>query len=175
MVGRISRESVSRNDFPLGVQGDELFRQISNRFLSLFPHLLPFVAAHSVQLRRRSFVSDVALQQFQLIRRHVQDILTGIMDFQVVLMHAVQLDGLNAFVPADAVGLVDDIVAGLQICKYVDFLSLGRMMAEAALLHTIYVPFGQNDELGVGKLEAAADFAVCRIHSAFLHRPAVVI
>ena len=168
MIGCIGRKSVSRNDFPLSVQSDELFRQISNRFLGLFPHLLPFVAAHSVQLRSRPFISDIALQQFQLICRHVQDILAGIMDFQIVLMHAVQLDGLNAFVPADAVGLVDDVVAGLQVRKYVDFLSLGRMMAEAALLHAVYVPLGQNDELGVGKLEAAADFAVCCVHGPFL-------
>ena len=94
-----------------------------------------------MQLRRFTFVADIALQQVHLLRRHIEDILAGIMDFQVILMHLFQLYGLDAYILADTMDLMNDIIAWLQISEAVDFLALGSTVMEAMLLHAINIPF----------------------------------
>ena len=53
------------------------------------------------------------------------------MDFQIILVDTIHFNGLDADVAADAVDFVDDVIAGLEVRKDVDFLAFGGMMAQA--------------------------------------------
>ena len=80
------------------------------------------------------------------------------MDFQIILVDAIHFNGLNADVAANAVDFMDDVIAGLEVRKDVDFLAFGRMMAQAPLLRAEDIPFGDDDDLGIGQFETVVDF-----------------
>ena len=98
-----------------------------------------------MQFWRITFITDITLQQIKLVRRDIQDIFSGIMDFQIIFMDAVDFYGLDAGVAADAVDFMNDIIAGFEIGKYVDFLPFLHVMAQAVLLHAVNIPFRYDD------------------------------
>lgn len=79
------------------------------------------------------------------------------MDFQIILVDTIHFNGLDTDVAADAVDFVDDVIAGLEVGKDVDFLAFGGMMAQAPLLGAEDIPFGDDDDFGIRQLEAVVD------------------
>ena len=79
------------------------------------------------------------------------------MDFQIILVDTIHFNGLDTDVAADAVDFVDDVIAGLEVGKDVDFLAFGGMMAQAPLLGAEDIPFGDDDDFGIRQLEAVVN------------------
>ena len=110
MERRIRRKGKALYNFTLGIYGDEFLCNIINGFLRFFPRLLPIGTAHFLQFRYISFITDVALYQIELIRRYIQDILTGIVDLQVIFMDAVYFYGLNTIIATNTVYFMNNII-----------------------------------------------------------------
>ena len=96
------------------VEPDQFFRDIINRFCHPGLRFLPFGAVQLVELRFSGLAVRVFLDQVQLGRGQVQVPAVGVLDLDIVLAAAFPDDVLQAAVYADAVALVDDVVAVLQ-------------------------------------------------------------
>ena len=62
-----------------------------------------------------SFISDIPLNDIQLLRRNVQHIRSGVMNFQIILRFSVRLQRLDSFESTDSVNLVYYVIALLKI------------------------------------------------------------
>ncbi len=80
----------------------------------------PLAAPQLVQAGRLPLHADVPLQQVHLVGGHVQLVVARVLHHQVVLVHAADLQRLDAQVAADAVVDVDHVVAGLEVGKVAD-------------------------------------------------------
>lgn len=70
---------------------------------------------------------------------------------------------------------VDDVIAGLEVRKDVDFLAFGGMMAQAPLLGAEDIPFGDDDDFGIRQLEAVVDLPFDDVDAAWRTLVIVII
>ena len=99
-----------------GVELDELLRHLFGGLFDLGAGALPLGAAQLCKLHLFLVAGGgVAAQQIELSDRHIQHVGAGILDLQVIFYRALHLETLDARIHADAVALVNHIVAGLDV------------------------------------------------------------
>ena len=106
----VRREGMAFGLLALRVDLDELLRDVLDRLLGARLGLDPLRAAHAVQARHIALRADILLQEADLVRRHEELVVARVLDVQVVLVDAADIERLDAEVLADTVALVHDIV-----------------------------------------------------------------
>ena len=128
---------MARRGLALGVELDQLFRNLADSATGLALGGLPVRAAH---LRQRGlFAADIARQQIQALHRHVELVRGASALARCVLKHHVlaarlilaRADGALSELhkPTDAMRVVHDIVAGLQRQRIHATTALRRLAA----------------------------------------------
>ena len=102
---------------PARVEGQQLAGQLADGGAGPRPQVLPRLAAELRQRRRRAVGADVAADLAQLLVRDVQAVVAAELEVQVVADDAPHLLGVELEEPADAVILVDDVVAWPQVAE----------------------------------------------------------
>ena len=152
-----------------GVELDQLLGHLLGGFFDPGAGALPLGAA---QLGQADLVlvagGRVAAEQVQLGDRHIQHVRAGILDLEVILGGALDLQPLDAGVHADAVALVDHIVPRLDVGQagqgvLVLFALFGG--GPGGFVHAVAAA-GQDGAAGKG--QGAAGVQVARQH---LHQP----
>ena len=115
LPGRIRSEGMARILRTFRVQGFQVKGQGFQALLDLALLPGPFSAAQAVQLRCLVRVADIALHPLQLFHRHIQLVVSAVVDQQVVMPASLALDPGNALVDTDAVVFMHHIVAHLQV------------------------------------------------------------
>ena len=152
LVLEVERDPGAR--LTLRVQRDQLAGQLLHRLACARLEQLPRLAAELRQRGRLRVGADVARHLAELLVRDVQAVVAAEREQEVVARDAGDFLRLEAEELADAVILVDDVVAGAQVGE-----RLQRAAAEAALLRhatTEDLMVGQEDEPEVAPDEAAA-------------------
>jgi len=98
---------------PLAVERYELGRDLADRGADLRPRPLEVAAPEAVQ--GGAVAAGVAAHRADLVGRHVQLVATLVLDQEVVALGASRRAADNARVAADAVVVVDDVVAGGEV------------------------------------------------------------
>ena len=112
---RVGPERVAVGVDPLLVEHDELLGDLAHRRPDLALRLGEVAAAEAVQ--RRRLAADVLAQRVDLVGRHVQLVAALVGDEQVVALDAADRALDHALVLADAVLVVHDVVAGLEVLE----------------------------------------------------------
>ncbi len=110
---RVLGERVALGVDPLLVEHHEFLRDLADRRADLALGLREVGPAELVQLR--CLAADVLAQRVDLIGRHVQLVAALVRDQQVVALDAADRPLDHALVLADAVLVVHDVVAGLEV------------------------------------------------------------
>ena len=117
----IAGKSIALGLVALGVQRDQLFGHFGGGGFYLAAGLGPFLPAQAAELDGFFAVvlarGAVAAQKVQLGNGHIQHIALVVVDLQIILHNALQVNALDALIQADAVVLVYHIVAGLDVRK----------------------------------------------------------
>ena len=121
---RVLPERVALGVDPLLVEHHELLGDLAHRRLDPALGLGEVAAAEAVQ--RRRLAADVLAQRVDLVGRDVQLVAALVGDEQVVALDAADRALDHALVLADAVLVVDDVVAGLEVLEVVGALALAR-------------------------------------------------
>ena len=112
---RVGAERVADAVHPLLVEHDELLGDLAHRRADPALGLGEVAAAEAVQ--RRGLAADVLAQRVDLVGRHVQLVAALVGDEQVVALDAADRALDHALVLADAVLVVHDVVAGLEVLE----------------------------------------------------------
>ena len=151
---RVGREREAGRREALAVEDHELGRDLLHRAAHPAARLLPLGAAHLAE--RRRVAAGVAPDRADLVRRHVELVAAAVREQQVVALDAADRPRDHALVAADAVHLVHDEVAGLQVLVVVDGLArLARAAVHAAAAGE--VGLGDEREPGAGHDDAALE------------------
>ena len=108
-------ESITACRLPFCIQPDEILRDSLDRFACTFSLPLPAASRQTGQSRRIARVAYIFLYDVQLLGRYVQNIRACVADNEVVARLSVGSHRLYAFESADAVGLMDDVVALMKV------------------------------------------------------------
>ncbi len=151
LVREVVRDSLAR--LPLRVELDQLAGELADGLPRARLHRLPRLAAELRERGRAGVGADVARDLAELLVRDVEPVLAAEGEQEIVARHA--RDGLRLEPEelADAVVLVDDVVAGAEVGE-----GLQRPAAEAALARRAAAEdlvVGQEDEAEVAPDEAA--------------------
>ena len=111
----VGLERVAAAAAALGVQVEQLAGQLAGRAPRAGLHRLPRLAAELGQRRRRAAGADVAADLGELVDRHVDLVVAGELEVEVVARDAGHGLGVEAGEARDAVVLVDDEVAAAQV------------------------------------------------------------
>ena len=133
---------------PLLVQHDEFLRDLADGGTDLALGLGEVAATEAVQ--RRCLATDVLPERVDLVRRHVQLVAALVRHEQVVAFDATDRAFDHAFVLADAVLVVHDVVAGLEVLERGRALALAGAGLAVGTPATRQVGLGDDGELGVG-------------------------
>ena len=154
----VGRKGEAHAPLALGVELDEVDRQLLGRCLGAGLGLLPGVAAELVEPHGRLLAAaDVFGDQVELCRRNIEHIRALIGDLDIVLDRAVDLHLLHADIAADAVVFVYDEVARRKVGKGVELLPIGRLglvPAGLGLLRRDELSLGQNGQMQIGVFHA---------------------
>ena len=140
LPGIVGREGVAVGLLAAGIELNELLGHRLGRSAHPLAGFRPLAAAQPAQLDLvRIAGSRIAGEQVELGDRDVEHVLFVVFDAQVVLGDALHLHALDAGIPADAVVLVDDEVAGGDVGQAVQrvlhplgLALLGRTLPECA-------------------------------------------
>ncbi|MPM49266.1 hypothetical protein SDC9_95994 [bioreactor metagenome] len=144
---------------PRGVQGDEPLGKVLGGGLGLGFGPGPLRSAQLVQpgVSVVLAAADVLADLIQRRNRHVQAVPGGIVDFDIVLFHAVHRHSPNAGEPAHAVLGVDHQIAGGEVGGGLKLLPSGVLLELAPLLGGGgQLPLRQHREAKLGPLAARA-------------------
>ena len=112
----VRREGIAGGLPPPGIQLDQLLRHLLGGLFDFGAGALPLGAAELGQLDLFLVAGGgVTAQQVQLGDGHIQHIRAGILDLQIILDGTLHFQPLDARIHADAVALVDHIVAGFDV------------------------------------------------------------
>lgn len=109
---------MSGHNLPLCIQTQQLLRQLRNCLSSLGRGTFPVIAAHFRQTRHTALAADIFMQHADLLYRNIELIVTGIGQKQIITVDAVNLDVLYAYITADTMNLMNNVISGLDIRKY---------------------------------------------------------
>ena len=123
----IRREGKAGAALPLGVQLGQPRCQILGGFPGLGFLLGPLRSAQLIEPGPLLIftAADVFAHQVQLGHRHIQAVAPGVVDLDIILLHAVHRHPLDAREASDAVVGVDHQIAGGQIRVGLEFLAVG--------------------------------------------------
>ena len=153
LPGCVLGERVALGVDALLVEHHELLGDLAYRGADLALGLREVGAAEAVQLRR--FAADVLAQRVDLVGRHVELVATLVRDQQVVAFDAADRPLDHALVLADAVLVVHDVVAGLEVLERGRRFAL--LLADGAVgaAPTGEIALGDDRHLGVRQGAAA--------------------
>ena len=138
----------------LRVERDELAGELADGLLRARLHRLPRLAAELRERRRAGVGADVARDLAELLVRDVEPVLAAEREQEIVARHARDRLRLEAEELADAVVLVDDVVAGAEVGEALERAAAEAALARGAAAEDLVV--GQDDEAEVAPDEAAA-------------------
>ena len=157
LPGGVGGEGETGAALPLGVQLGQALGKVLGRFFRLGFLPGPLRTAQLVQLLALLVLTaaDVLAHQVQLGDGDVQAVAPGVVDFDVVLFHAIHRHPLDAREPAHAVVDVDHQVAGGEVGVGLDFLAVGFLLQLQPLLRGGgELALGQHRQLQVRPLAA---------------------
>ena len=155
LPGGIGSKRMALRDLPLGIEPQQFRSQDGDGLFGPFGRPLPVRPSHTGKARRRPFAADVLVQEADLLDGHVQFIAVRVLQLQVIPMDAVDDDRFDAKIAPDALGIMDDIVAGFDIGEIVDGRTLATLLFLAALLlHPENIRFGQEDPVLIPEIES---------------------
>ena len=126
-----------------GVEREQLGGDLAQRVLDAALHLRPAGAAEPVDLRLGVLPRVELLHQVELVERQVEAVRAAVLDLHELLGVLAHVDLLHADEAPDAVLLVDDVVARIEVAEVA--LEGVPVEAAAAPLRT-----GAPEDLGVG-------------------------
>ncbi len=147
LLRRVGRKGDARRDFSLRIDFQQLLCQFFDGLLRLGASFAPVFSAQGVQLRRVTFGADVFFQGADFFHRQLQLIAAGILDGNIIPVHAGELDGLNAHEFADAVVFLHHIVAGIEVRKIADLLSFTTAFYPAHFLLPQNISGGNHSQM----------------------------
>ncbi len=132
---------------PLLVEHDELLCDLADRRADLALRLREVAAAEAMQ--RRGLAADVLAEGVDLVGRHVELVAALVGDEQVVAFDAADRALDHALVLADAVLVVDDVVARAEIFERRGALALAGSGLAVRPAPAGEIGFGDDGDLGV--------------------------
>ena len=161
---------------PLRVQLDQLRRQLLDGLARPRLEQLPRLAAELRQRGRLRVGADVARHLAELLVRDVQAVLAAEREQQVVARDAGDLLRLEAEQLADAVVLVDDVVAGAEVGERLERAAADPALARDAAAEDLVVgqqhePELAPDEAAAGRRDREQDLRLVRDRVARLEHP----
>ena len=154
LPGGVLLEGVARHGLTLGVELEQVARDVLDGLAHLALLPLPLAAGQAVQLRRFALRADVLLHPIQLVRGHVQLVGALVADVQKVAIGALAGQAHHAHELAHAVVLVHHVVAHLQIGEGGDLLARARAAAALLAVHAVDVGLGHQRKLDLRIEEA---------------------
>ena len=124
----IRSEPVAGLRLPCRIELHEVTRDLLHRMLHTRAGLRPLRAAEFIQLRLRRLRARVLLDTLEPGRRQVEIAAVAVLDFDVVLRHALALDALDAAVDTDAVVLMHHVIADTQLAQLRDVLAVELLL-----------------------------------------------
>ena len=143
-----------------GVDIQQLGGYVADFFRGLALGLFPLIRAQAMQRRGLVRRAGVATDQVQRGYRHIQFVLLGVLQGQVFLRHAADIQGLQPQVATDTVLFVHHRRADLQFSQVAHHLVGIRALAAAtALLHALAEQqrLGHHGNLGLMQPQAGFD------------------
>ena len=147
LPGGVRREGEARPLLPLGIQGDEALGQVLGGLFGAGFLAGPLGAPQLVELGALGVLApaDILAHQIQLGDGNVQTVPAGVVDLDVVLLHAVHRHPLDPDEPAHAVVLVDHQIPRRQVCVGLELLPVGVLSRPLAF------PHGRSGQLALGQ------------------------
>ena len=157
----IRSEPVAGLRLPCRIELHEVTRDLLHRMLHTRAGLRPLRAAEFIQLRLRRLRARVLLDTLEPGRRQVEIAAVAVLDFDVVLRHALALDALDAAVDTDAVVLMHHVIADTQLAQLRDVLAV-ELLLLPLLLDRVrvaeHVALGEQHEALRRKLVARVQY-----------------
>ena len=100
------------------------------------------------------------MQHTDLLYRNIELIVSGIGQKQIITVDAVNLDVFYAYITSDTMNLMNNVIAGLDIRKILQLLSLVFSMQALALLHAENIIFRQQQPFFIPEAKAVIQIAV---------------
>lgn len=91
----VGRKRVTFACFPFGIKLDQVIGDILDRAFNLFLNPFPFASPEFIKLRLFAFGTDVFLHLINLVNRYVKLVASLVVNIQVILMNAVDLQRFN--------------------------------------------------------------------------------
>ena len=154
LPGGVPVEGVARHGLTLGVELEQVARDVLDGLAHLALLPLPLAAGQAVQLGRFALGADVLLHPIQLVRGHVQLVGALVADVQKVAIGALAGQAHHAHELAHAVVLVHHVVAHLQIGEGGNLLARARAAAALLAVHAVDVGLGHQRKLDLRIEEA---------------------
>src|SRR5438132_7471167 len=108
---RVRTVGITRDCFARGIEGDQLFRHLTDARLYSALGSKPLTATQAVERRRAFVAADILLHPVELVAGDVQLVRRLIVDPKELTLHAASLHPHQAPVAANAVRDVDDQTA----------------------------------------------------------------
>ena len=131
---RIFSERKTAADFPLAVQIDEFACHFLRSQLRPLLFAVPRISAELVKFWGISAVSDVTLDEIQLLKRNIKEFFVRIFDFDVVALGLQRLLPLDSLELSDSIIRVDNVIAGIQLHESVDCFAFDVIVRFKSLL-----------------------------------------
>ena len=161
---------------PGRVQLHQLLRDIFHGAPDAGFRLFPVLSVQPVQLGRLGVGPGVFLQHIQLGGQHIQRAVPGVLDFDVILHHAVHLHFLNAPVDAQPVIFMHHKIAHGQLVEALDpFAVIFAFLSAFLLLPAENIRLRDHHEFAPGILKAPGHMAVGGPDFSRLNHPVRVI
>src|SRR5689334_13968852 len=117
LPGRVGSERVTADEFPLGVETQELVSHVAHCAFGFCFRLLPAEAAESIELRLVTFGTRITLDQVETLDGNVQLGLVRVKEQHELAGAWSNIQRLQTTETRDAVVYVDHVIVGLEIAK----------------------------------------------------------
>lgn len=150
---------MARAGLPLRVQAQELLGHVAHGFLDPGLRLLPGPAAEPIDAGARSLRARVLLDPVEALDGDLELVARLVAEDHELARGAADVQRLEAEESADAVLLVDDEVARLEVAEVGQEPAQPAPLAPRVEVHFLRedVPVGEDCERGPGDLEAAGE------------------
>ena len=148
LPGALAGEGVAGAGLPLGVEAQELLGHVAHGLLDAGLRLLPGPAAEPVDRRARALRARVLLDAVEALDRDLELVARLVAEDHELARGAADLERLEAEEAADAVLLVDDEVARLEVAEVGEEPPQPAPLAPRVEVHLLRedVPVGEDRE-----------------------------